>query len=345
MRAAILVEQNRELIVDDVEIPEELHLGQVLVKVSVSGICGSQIGEIKGVKGQDRFLPHLMGHEGCGEIIKTGPGVKNLSIGDRVCLHWRQGIGLQSEPPIYKWKGKNLNAGWVTTFNNFAIVSENRCTKVPEFVSDDNVALFGCAVTTGFGVVENNANLKMGESILIYGAGGVGLNIVQASKLKSAWPIIAVDLVESRLQLAKKLGATHLINGSNTNVEEEVRKIIGTDGLDVFIDNTGIPKIIKKGFELTKSVGRIILVGVPKKGNELSIYTLPLHFGKVITGSHGGESIPHKDIPRYINLIKRGIWSLDEFVSARYSLDDINCAIDDMQKGKTAGRIMIDMPH
>ena len=132
---------------------------------------------------------------------------------------------------------------------------------------------------------------------------------------------------------------------TNTNVEEEVRKIIGTDGLDVFIDNTGIPKIIKKGFELTKSVGRIILVGVPKKGNELSIYTLPLHFGKVITGSHGGESIPHKDIPRYINLIKRGIWSLDEFVSARYSLDDINCAIDDMQKGKTAGRIMIDMPH
>ena len=345
MRAAILVKQNSELIVDNVELPDELKIGQVLVKITVSGICGSQIGEIKGVKGEDRFLPHLMGHEGCGEIIDIGQGVKNLEVGDRVCLHWRKGIGLQSDPPVYKWKGKNLNAGWVTTFNNYAIVSENRCTKVPEFVSDDNVALFGCAVTTGFGVVENNANLRLGESVLIYGAGGVGLNIVQASKLKSAWPIIAVDLVDSRLKLAKKLGATHLINGSNSNVKEEVRKIVGTKGLDVFIDNTGITKIMKQGFELTNNKGRIILVGVPKKGDELSIYTLPLHFGKVITGSHGGESQPDKDIPRYINLIKRGIWSLDGLVSARYSLDNINNAIHDMQKGKTAGRIMIDMAH
>ena len=345
MRAAILVKQNSELIVDDVELPDELKIGQVLVKITVSGICGSQIGEIKGVKGEDRFLPHLMGHEGCGEVLDIGGGVKNVEVGDRVCLHWRKGTGLQSDPPLYKWKGQNLNAGWVTTFNNYAIVSENRCTKVPNFVSDDNVALFGCAVTTGFGVVENNANLKIGESVLVYGAGGVGLNIIQASKLKSAWPIIAVDLVDSRLELAGKLGATHLINGSNSDVEEEIKKIVGIKGLDVFIDNTGITEIMKKGFELTKNEGRIILVGVPKKGDELSIYTLPLHFGKVITGSHGGESQPDKDIPRYINLIKRGLWSLDDFVSARYSLDNINSAIYDMQKGKTAGRIMIDMPH
>ena len=246
---------------------------------------------------------------------------------------------------FFLWKGKKLNAGWVTTFNTHAVVSENRCTPIPSTVSKKDAALFGCAVTTGFGVVENNAKLKMGESVLIYGSGGVGLNIVQASKLKSAWPIIAVDLVDSRLELAKKLGATHLINGSNLNVEEEVRKIVGSNGLDVFIDNTGIPEIMKMGFGLTKSDGRIILVGVPKKGHELSIYTLPLHFGKVITGSHGGESIPNKDIPRYINLIERGIWNLDDFVSVRYSLEDINNAIYDMQKGKTAGRIMIDMPH
>ena len=284
MRAAILVKQNSELIVDDVELPDELKIGQVLVKITVSGICGSQIGEIKGVKGEDRFLPHLMGHEGCGEVLDIGGGVKNVEVGDRVCLHWRKGTGLQSDPPLYKWKGQNLNAGWVTTFNNYAIVSENRCTKVPNFVSDDNVALFGCAVTTGFGVVENNANLKIGESVLVYGAGGVGLNIIQASKLKSAWPIIAVDLVDSRLELAGKLGATHLINGSNSDVEEEIKKIVGIKGLDVFIDNTGITEIMKKGFELTKNEGRIILVGVPKKGDELSIYTLPLHFGKVITG-------------------------------------------------------------
>ena len=132
MEAAILTAQNMPLIVDKVDLPESLDVGQVLVKLHVSGICGSQIGEIKGVKGPDKYLPHLLGHEGCATVLETGPGVSNIKKDDLVVLHWMEGRGIQSQPPIYKWEGKNLNAGWVTTFNSHAVVSENRCTAIPK---------------------------------------------------------------------------------------------------------------------------------------------------------------------------------------------------------------------
>ena len=167
MKAAILVKQGSDLVVDEVTLPRKLNVGQVLVKMSVSGICGSQLGEIDGRKGKDFFLPHLMGHEGCGEVLGIGPGVKTVSLGDKVVLHWKKGSGIQSETPKYKWRGKELNAGWVTTFNEYAIVSENRCTSIPIDINNDDAALFGCAVTTAFGVVENNAKLRFGESVLV----------------------------------------------------------------------------------------------------------------------------------------------------------------------------------
>ena len=342
-KAAILIKQKSELVVDNIQLPSNLKVGQVLVKIFVSGICGSQIGEIEGVKGEDKFLPHLMGHEGCGEVIEIGPGVKTINVGDRVCLHWRKGIGIQSDPPKYKWKDKVLNAGWITTFNNYAVISENRCTKVIEDISNDDVALFGCAVTTGFGVIENNAELRMGESIVVFGSGGVGLNIIQAAKLRSAWPIIAVDLYDNRLKLAKELGAHFCINSNLHNAKDKIETILGRNKLDFFIDNTGIPEIIEMGYELTNSSGKVILVGVPRLGSKTNIYTLPLHFGKTILGSHGGESNPELDIPRYMNLLRMNFWNLNNFISKRYNLDQINEAISDMRNGSTAGRIMIDM--
>ena len=135
VRAAILVEQNKPLIIDNIELPKDLLPGQVLVKVLVSGICGSQIGEICGAKGPDRYLPHLLGHEGCATVIGIGPGVKTLCKGDLVVLHWRKGVGIESETPNYIWRGKKVNAGWVTTFNKYAVVSENRCTSIPKEIS------------------------------------------------------------------------------------------------------------------------------------------------------------------------------------------------------------------
>ena len=343
MKAAILVKQDSPLVVDKVQLPRSLDIGQVLVKLNVSGICGSQLGEIDGKKGKDPYIPHLMGHEGCGEVLAIGPGVKTIEVGNKVVLHWKRGSGIQSETPKYKWRGKDLNAGSVTTFNEFAIVSENRCTSISQDISNDDAALFGCAVTTAFGVVENNAKLKLGESVIICGAGGIGLNIIQASKLISAWPIIAVDIFDNRLELAKEFGATHTINSSSENLEMAVNKIIEEKSLDVFIDNTGIPEIIEKGYELTNSKGRVILVGVPPKDSNIKIYSLPLHFGKIILGSHGGECIPDKDIPRYMKLLIHKKISFKGLVTSRYKLDDINIAINKMRSGSSSGRIIIDL--
>ena len=341
--AAILVEQNKDLVIDKVQLPEKLEIGQVLVEIHVSGICGSQIGEISGMKGPDKYLPHLLGHEGCATVLKIGPGVKTLCEDDLVVLHWRKGLGIESETPKYKWRDNNVNAGWVTTFNKYAVVSEDRCTSVPKDTDRELAALFGCAITTGFGVIENNAKLKMGESIVVFGAGGIGLNIIQAASLSSAWPIIAVDLYDSRLGLAKKFGATHTINSKNFDSREMISKIMDGNLLDVFVDNTGLPEIIEMGYEIISGKGRVILVGVPRINSNINIYSLPLHFGKLILGSHGGESKPNSDIPRYLNLFNNGIWGIEGLISERYNLKNINSAISSMRNGQSIGRVIINL--
>jgi len=342
-QGAILVAQQQPLLVDTIELPADLGVGQVLVKLQVSGICGSQLGEIDGVKGPDRYLPHLMGHEGFATVLETGPGVKHVQPGDCVVLHWRPGAGIQADPPKYRWRGEPLNAGWVTTFPRHAVVSENRCTRVPADTNPDAAALFGCAVTTGFGVVENNADIRMGETVVVFGAGGIGLNIIQAAALRSAAVIIAVDLFDSRLELAGWLGATHTINSNREDAEASIKLALQDKPLDKFIDNTGVPAVIEQGYRLTHSHGKVILVGVPLQGNNVSLHTLPLHFGKVLTGSHGGESKPDQDIPRYLRLLKLGRLQLDRCVSARYPLEEINTAIAAMRSGAIAGRVMIDL--
>ena len=342
MKAAILTELRKPLVVAEVELPKALDVGQVLVKVYCSGICGSQLGEIDGVKGEDKYLPHLLGHEGSGTVLAIGPGVRYVRPGDKVVLHWRKGLGIEAATPAYTWNGNKANAGWITTFNEYAIVSENRVTPIPADSDLEVAALFGCAVTTGFGVVLNNAQVKIGESVVVYGAGGVGLSIVQAAALVSAYPIIAVDLFDNRLALARSLGASHVINANR----EDARAAIAAaapSGVDVFIDNTGIPSVIETGYEMTKSRGRVTLVGVPRKGDHVSVFSLPLHFGKVLKGSHGGEAQPHEDIPRYDSLFRAGRLKLRELITDRFPLGHINQAIVQMRSGEVSGRCIVQM--
>jgi S-(hydroxymethyl)glutathione dehydrogenase / alcohol dehydrogenase len=343
MRAAILVEQKQPLVIDEVMLPDHLEYGQVLVKLHYSGICGSQIGEITGVKGPDAWLPHLLGHEASGVVLEIGEGVTTVQTDDPVVLHWRKGLGIESRPPKYQWQGKQLNAGFITTFNEYAIVSENRLTSFSKDYPMKLAPLFGCAVTTGIGVITNNANLKLGESLVVMGAGGVGLNVVQGGALHSAYPIIAIDIFENRLALAKQLGATHTINSKKQkNWPEQVKSILGVKGTDVFVDNTGNPEIIAEGWKLTKDQGRTILVGVPAKGKETHFYTLPLHFGKNITGSHGGNGNPSEDIPRYMKLSDLGILELSGLITEMCSIEEINQAIERMRNGKLSGRCLIE---
>lgn len=341
MKAAVLVELKAPLVIAELTMPDVLAIGQVLVKIHFSGICGSQLGEIDGAKGEDKFLPHLLGHEASGTVLDIGAGVKHVKIGDKVVLHWRKGLGIESETPRFTWQGRKVNAGWITTFNEYAIVSENRVTAIPADSDLEVAALFGCAVTTGFGVVENNAKVRIGESVVVFGAGGIGLNIVQAAALVSAYPIIAVDIHDNKLELAKQMGATHVINSSSGDVRQAILNIAGNAGVDAFIDNTGQPAIIEMGYQMTKPQGRVTLVGVPRKGNNINIYSLPLHFGKGLSGSHGGEAIPQTDIPRYQNLYRAGRIKLRELITDYYSLDLVNEAITGMRSGKVSGRCLI----
>src|SRR5579862_6964716 len=147
MKAAILEALRAPLVLDDeVNVPD-LECGQVLVEVHRSGICGAQIGEIEGRKGPDKFLPHLLGHEGGGIVLETGPGVTHVKQGDHVVLHWRKGAGIQAQPAKYQWNGRTVNAGWVTTFNEHAVISENRLTPIPKDIGFEVAALMGCAIT------------------------------------------------------------------------------------------------------------------------------------------------------------------------------------------------------
>lgn len=343
MKAAILVEQKKPLVVADVELPSELQYGQVLVKVHYSGICGSQIGEIEGVKGDDKFLPHLLGHEGSATVVDAGRGVKTVNKGDKVVMHWMPGAGIQAEPPIYNWNGRKVNAGWVTTFNEYAVVSENRLTVIPPDFDMKLATLFGCAVTTALGVINNDAQLKIGQSLVVFGAGGVGLNVIQGAKLVSANPVIAVDIVDSKLEKARQFGADYIFNsGKVASLDAEIRKIIGPKGADVIIETTGNGRVIEQAYNLTHPSGKCILVGVPKKGDNVSIHTLPLHFNKVLKGSHGGSAMPHVDIPNYLRLVQANKLQLEELITHEFKLDDINKAIKLVKSGE-AGRVILSM--
>ncbi|MDD5428810.1 MAG: zinc-binding dehydrogenase [Candidatus Omnitrophica bacterium] len=335
MKAAILVEQKKPLVIADIDLPSELQYGQVLVKIACSSVCGSQIGEIDGVKGPDKFLPHLLGHEGGGIVSGIGPGVTKVKKDDHVVLHWRKGSGIEAPLPKYKWGNKTVNAGWVTTFSEYAVVSENRITAIDKDVDLEIAALMGCAVTTGLGIISNDVGLKMSESIAVFGAGGVGLNVIQGAALVSAGPIIAIDIHDDKLKLAKKFGASHVINSTKADPDKEIRKITGPRGADAAVDITGIVSVINQAYEVTSDSGRTILVGVPRKGEKISIYSLPLHFGKRISGSHGGGANPTVDIPRYLDLYKKGKLKFDGMITDRYGLDDINDAIDGMRKGRS----------
>lgn len=341
-KAAILVESKKPLVIEEIESPP-LRFGQVLVKIICSGVCGAQINEIDAVKGVDKFLPHLLGHEATATVLEIGEGVTRVKPGDRVVCHWRKADGFHAPTAIYRSpRFEKINSGWVTTFSEASVVSENRVTKIPADFDPEAGALFGCAVTTAMGVLNNDAQLGIGESIVVFGAGGVGLNIVQFAAMIAAHPIVAIDLHDHKLELARKLGATHTINAKGADVEGEIRRIVGE--ADVAVENTGVADVIELAYRITGPKGRVILVGVPNKSaRHPSFYTLPLHFQKVLTGSEGGGCKPDVDIPKLVKLCQAKKLKFDSLISKRYPLERINDAITDLRTGAAAGRCMIQM--
>jgi S-(hydroxymethyl)glutathione dehydrogenase/alcohol dehydrogenase len=283
-----------------------------------------------------------LGHEGGGIVVDIGPGVTHVKKGDRVVMHWRKGVGIHARPATYKWNGRTVNSGWVTTFSDYSVVSENRLTPIANDIDFEVAALMGCAITTALGLINNDAKVKIGQSVAIFGCGGVGLSIVQAAAMVSADPIIAIDIFGHKLEKARIFGATHVIDSTNVDPGEEILKIVGKSGVDVAIENTGLVRLIELAYRLTASKGRTILVGVPRFDQDITIHSLPLHFGKVLTGCEGGQSNPTEDIPRYLNLYRKGKLKLDELITHRHTLDEINIALDEIRAGD-AGRCILSM--
>ena len=341
MKAAILVAQNTPLVVADVSAPA-LDVGQVLVKVEYSGICGKQLEEISGRRGEDRFLPHLLGHEGAGVVEEVGPGVRKVAAGDHVVLHWMKGSGIDASPPRFSLDGKTISAGWVTTFSEHTIVSENRVTPIPEDMPLDVAALLGCAVTTGLGIVFNNAGLRPGQSIAVFGVGGLGLNVIQGAALVSGYPIVAIDLIDSKLERAAEFGATHTLNSGRDDPHEFLMGLSDGNGFDATVDVTGNTSVRQTAYDSTANDGVTVFAGVPHHREQITIDSFPLHFGRKVIGSHGGDTRPDIDIPRCVRLYQQGKLKLAEQISARFALDDINEAVDVVRSGE-AGRCLVSM--
>lgn len=331
MKAAVLEKLNSPLAVREVELTP-LSIGQVLVRVLTSGICGAQLHEIKGYKGNEKFLPHLMGHEGCGIVESVGLGVNTVKAGDKVVMHWRPGDGIESPFPSYILDGKRISSGKVTTLSEYSIVSENRLTKIDPKTPTVLAAMLGCSMTTALGLIDNEINLKFGESVAVIGCGGVGLNLIQGLKMKGAHEIFGVDVNQSLGDMVLDLGADYFLYN-----------IDALQHVDVVIDTTGNPSVIGKAYERLNPSGRLILVGQPAPKMGIAIPNAVSMFegsGKTIKATQGGMTNPTVDIPRYIDLALAGKLDYESIHTHTYTLDEVNDAFDLLRSGN-AGRIMI----
>ena len=333
MKAAILEQIGAPLVVDDIGLPE-LGVGQALIRVYVSGICGAQVGEIAGARGPDKHLPHLLGHEGGGIVEDVGVGVQYVKRGDRVVIHWRKGKGIESQCPKYAWRDRTVGGGRNTTFQEYSIISENRLTVILEDTSFDIAALMGCAITTAFGLINNEAQLKIGQSIAVIGCGGVGLNVIQGAALAGAYRIMAVDVHPQKLIMAMGFGADEFTNPDGM---ENMR------GFDVVVDTTGLPEMISKAYKIVAPDGKIIMVGQMRGDEALVIPNMRQNFrGVTLMDSCGGRTNPNEDIPRYLALYESGRLKLDELITHRFPLEQVNEALDVVRSGQ-AGRVILEM--
>lgn len=344
MKAAVLETINSPLTIADVGLTP-LKRGQVLVKILMSGICGSQLQEIAGNKGNARFLPHLMGHEGVGIVQEVGEGVTTVRPGDKVVMHWRKGAGLESDFPAYVFKDKEIASGKVTTFSEYAIVSENRVTGVPHDTPNDLCVLLGCSLSTALGAINTEAQVRPGESVMIVGAGGLGANLVKVAKLAKAGKIISVDIHEHKRDWIRSIGADTYINTANEGLRETLESETGLKDVDVIIDTSGAKRAIEVTLPLLSGKGRFIMLGQPKPGETIEL-TNALHMfdgeGKSIKATQGGQFKPHEEIPRYLELHRNGDLVISDLITHHIKLDDINEALDLLRKGQAA-RILIDM--
>jgi S-(hydroxymethyl)glutathione dehydrogenase/alcohol dehydrogenase len=339
--AALLVQTGQPLVMAELEIPV-LKPGQVLVEIAYSGACGTQVMEWMGYKGEDKWVPHCLGHEGSGTVLECGPAITRVKPGDKVVLSWIRGGGIEAGGANYTWDGKTVNAGGVTTFQRHAVVSENRLTKLPAGLSMDSAILLGCAAPTGMGAIFNVTRAAPGESVAIFGTGGIGLNACMGAAFAGATPIIAVEPSALRRDLAKAFGATHVIDPTDSDVLAEIRKIV-PGGVDAAVEATGIPSVMAQALDATRQQGgRAVVIGNAKLGLTLTLNPGVFNQGKSLLGTWGGDSVPDRDYERFGRLLTSGRFDLGALLSKPYSLAQANDALTDLSAGRV-GRPLIAM--
>lgn len=333
MRAAVLYEVNKPLVVEDIAVPD-LKEGQVLVKMKASGVCHKQLEDVSGKHGEDKWLPHLLGHEGSGVVESVGKGVTKVIPNNHVILSWITGSGRNAETPIYKIGDKRINAGTVTTFNNYAIVAENKITPIKNSVPFKEACLIGCAVPTGVGAVINESKVEEDKIVVVYGIGGVGLNIIQGAKLSNSKKIIAIDINEKKLNRSKEFGATDVVNATNLDPVDEIKNLTDGKGADYVFESVGLKLTMEQAYNSASNSGLVNLVGNPAYNEKIEIDALKLHYGRKLIGGHGGNSVPERDFYYYIDLYLNKKLDLTAFVDNVYSIENINQALLDLSQGR-----------
>ncbi len=342
-KAAVLFDTNSTLQVKNIEIPSLLE-GQVLVKILFSGVCRSQLMEVRGARGEDPWLPHLLGHEGSGIVVKVGKGVTKVKPSDEVILGWVKGEGMDAPGAQYKNGDQIINSGRVTTFCSYSVVSESRVVKKPKALPFDEAVLFGCALPTGAGMAINEIAPTINESVVVLGLGGIGLSALMALKAQGVQNLIAADISEDKIEMAKKLGVEHCLNTADKNFPILINDITN-GGADYCIESAGQVLTIELGFSLIKiGGGKLLFASHPPEGESIRLIPHELIAGKQIAGSWGGATQPDRDIPRMFELFKKAKIPLDALLTKRYKLEEINEALDDLESGRVF-RPLIVMEH
>ena len=340
-QAALLVRTGAPLVIAEIDIPALKH-GQVLVEIAYSGACGTQVMEWRGDKGEDKWVPHCLGHEGTGTVLEAGSAVTRVKAGDKVVLSWIKGSGIEAGGAVYGWDGAKVNAGGVTTFQRHAVVSENRLTLLPEGLPMDVAVLLGCAAPTGMGAVFNVLKAQAGDTVAVFGTGGIGLNALMAASLAGAMPVIGIDPNPTRRALAKLYGATHVIDPAESDVLAEIRKIVPL-GVDLAVESSGVPAAMEQAVNATRQQGgRAVVIGNARHGTSLTLNPALFNQGKSLLGTWGGDSVPERDYGRFGRLLASGRFPVRDLLSKPYALTDADQALQDLAAGKV-GRPLIDM--
>ena len=360
MKAAVCREFGKPLVIEDIDIDPPRD-GEVMVRLSACAICHSDILYMEGAWGGLEKLPTIFGHEAAGVVESVGPGVAELATGDHVivslirscghCFFCAQGdqhlcetkFPLDRESRLHAAGGQSVHQGLRTgAFAEFTVVDQSQAVAIPETLPLDSACLLACGVITGLGAVVNTAKMPSGSSVVVIGVGGVGLNSIQGAAISGAAPVIAIDLVESKLETARAFGASHAIDPVAEDAREAVRSLTNRRGADYVFVTVGSVKAIEQGLTMLRNAGTLVIVGMPPSGATAAIE--PVKFasnGQRILGSKMGSSRLAVDVPRLVTLYEEGRLKLDELISARFSLGDINQAIAEAKRGESLRNVII----